>query len=179
MATPQSLNTQKPAARSRAAWCSPAMGTKPRRHSPCMIASMALRVAPTTLAAASYTPRKAGVSPASRNPPRTRNCLRSTAPPTSGSCGNALRAFPHEPEVGGAVERKQFLVRGGARLEHAHAPVEAARLELAHESGVTVRPEWMAIAESVASQALAENHSHAAHVGREAPLRGVSQALQA
>jgi hypothetical protein len=91
----------------------------------------------------------------------------------------ALRAVPHELEVGGAVEGKQFLVRGGARLEHAHAPVEAARLELAHESGVTVRPEWVAIAESVASQALAEDHSHAAHVGREAPLRGVSQALQA
>ena len=32
--TPQSLNTQNPAARSRAAWCRPPMGTNARRRAP-------------------------------------------------------------------------------------------------------------------------------------------------
>src|SRR5207237_8963294 len=69
------------------------------------------------------------------------------------------------------------IVRGGARLEYAHRLVEAARVELAHEGGETVRAEWMAVAESVARQALADDHSHAAHVGREAPSRGVCASL--
>src|SRR5207237_2797675 len=83
----------------------------------------------------------------------------------------------HELEVGGTVEGAQLIVRGRARLEHAHPLVEAARVELAHEGGETVRAEWMAVAESVARQAFADDHSHAAHVAREAPSRGVSASL--
>ena len=44
------------------------MGTKARRRSPCIIQSAAVMLEPTTQQAASYTPRKAGVSPASSQP---------------------------------------------------------------------------------------------------------------
>ena len=44
------------------------MGTNARRRMPCMIQSVAVRLEPTTQAAASKTPRKAGVSPPSSQP---------------------------------------------------------------------------------------------------------------
>ena len=53
MTTPQSLNTQKPAAWPRPAWCSPAIGTNARRACPLISASVATSAAPTTSQAAS------------------------------------------------------------------------------------------------------------------------------
>ena len=60
--------TQKPAAPPRAAWCRPAIGTNARFASPCMTASTAASVVPTTEDAASKIPGTAGVSPVSRKP---------------------------------------------------------------------------------------------------------------
>ena len=64
--TPQSLKTQNPAAWPREAWCSPPMPMNARWTLPRISSSAASSVPPTTRLVASYTPRNAGVSPASR-----------------------------------------------------------------------------------------------------------------
>ena len=78
----------------------------------------------------------------------------------------AGRALAHEVDVRGGVEGAQLLFGCNAWLEHAHAPIQAARLELAYECRVAVRTEGMAVAEAVASQALAHDHRHAVRRSR-------------
>ena len=54
----------------------------------------------------------------------------------------------------------QFFAGGGARFHDAHALVESARGEFGEKRRVAVRPEWMAVTESVPREAFAGNQQY-------------------
>ena len=104
-----------------------------------MIQSAAVRLEPTTHAAASNTPRNAGVSPASSQPLPA--CERSMT----------------KSHVLGRLKQQQLGLAGFPRFQERDLVRQAALLELAHEGGVAVGTERMAVAEAVAGQLLAEH----------------------
>ena len=70
------------------------------------------------------------------------------------------RRFRDQVDVLRRVERLELVARGGARLHDAHALVEAARGELREKCRVAIGAERMAVAETVAREALAGDHQN-------------------
>ena len=82
--------------------------------------------------------------------------------------GAAGGAFAHQLQILRRVKGTQLDVRGSAGLEHAHAPIEPARAELADEGRETVRAERVPLAKAVTGEALADHNRHARRGARAA-----------
>ena len=65
------------------------------------------------------------------------------------------RSLSHQIDVLGRVKGFELFARRTARAAALHAPVEAAGMQLAHESLVPVRSERVTIAESIAGDFVA------------------------
>src|ERR1041385_7899589 len=142
---PGSLNTQKPAAPARRAWCRPPIGWKLRRAAPAMMRRAPSSAAPTTCAASSQQPRKAGASPP--------------------------RRFNHSIDVVGVVEELDLRARSrDSSVPEDDLAVEAKRAGVAPESALPVYRQRMAFGEAVAAELRAKEemrrHARPAHGSR-------------